>query len=58
MLVVIHQAMGMAEPATPIDDVRQEREKRRAIPIVRHCLHGFTPVRLGFQPVAVSHWML
>ena len=36
MKVRVHQAVGMAEPALPIDHMREEGEKLRAITIVRH----------------------
>ena len=36
MIVVVHQTIGMAEPAVPIDDVREYREELRAVAVVHH----------------------
>lgn len=36
MIVIVHQTVGMAEPAVPIDDVGQEREKGGTILLIPH----------------------
>lgn len=36
MVVVIHQTIGMTEPAIPIDDMGEQREEGRAVPVIRH----------------------
>ena len=36
MKVSVHQAVGMAEPALPIDHMREESEKLLAITVVLH----------------------
>ena len=35
MIVIVHQAIGMAEPAEAIDDMREERQPRGSILIGR-----------------------
>lgn len=44
MIVIVHQAVGMAQPAVAIDDVGQNREPLGAVAVVGHdILPGIAP---------------
>lgn len=64
MIVVVHQAIGMAQPAQPIDHVGQDGEEWRPIPIVHNnfvpCMAAtrrlvYTPADCSRARVYVSH---
>lgn len=44
MIVIVHQAIGIAEPAIPIDHMGEQREELGAIAVIRHdVLPGIPP---------------
>jgi hypothetical protein len=44
MIVIAHQAIGVAEPAKPVDDMGENRQPLRPIAVVHHdVLPGVAP---------------
>src|SRR6185295_6256250 len=59
MIVVVHQAVGMAEPAVAIHDVGKHGEKLRSVAVVHHdVLSGVPPTGdvVGGSGVLYAKW--